>query len=124
MLARRILAASIYAPADCAKTFGVRYQSAITATTTAVPSNPSPEQSTITEAIARDHRHLEAYFTQVINNGGNFDHQQRYGNEFIWKLARYAVAEELVVYPAFEKHVSSRDVLKLTESEHRDNHEV
>lgn len=33
------------------------------------------------------------------------DHQDRYGNQFRWQLARHSVAEELLVYPAFEKYL-------------------
>lgn len=33
------------------------------------------------------------------------DHQDRYGNQFRWQLARHSVAEELIVYPAFEKYL-------------------
>jgi hypothetical protein len=33
------------------------------------------------------------------------DHQDRYGNQFRWQLARHSVAEELLVYPAFEEYL-------------------
>lgn len=64
--------------------------------------------STISEAIIKDHRELEQYYKEVVNNAGNHDHQDRYGNQFTWELARHSVGEELVVYPAFEKYLGDK----------------
>lgn len=36
-------------------------------------------------------------------HAGDCDHQDRYGNQFVWELVRHSVGEELVVYPAIEK---------------------
>ncbi|KAL6835877.1 hypothetical protein J3E69DRAFT_352353 [Trichoderma sp. SZMC 28015] len=47
--------------------------------------------STISEAIIKDHRELEEYYNEVVNNPGNHDHQDRYGNQFTWELARHSV---------------------------------
>ncbi|USP76444.1 hypothetical protein yc1106_03718 [Curvularia clavata] len=58
--------------------------------------------STISEAITRDHRDLRKYYDEIVDNK---DHQDRYGNQFRWQLARHSVAEELLVYPAFEKYL-------------------
>jgi len=60
--------------------------------------------TTITEAITKDHRELEEYYNEVISSNDH-DHQERFGNQFTWELARHSVGEELVVYPAFEKHM-------------------
>jgi hypothetical protein len=60
--------------------------------------------TTISEAITKDHRELEEYYNEVINSTDH-DHQQRFGNQFTWELARHSVGEELIVYPAFEKHL-------------------
>ncbi|KAF2840859.1 hypothetical protein M501DRAFT_931064 [Patellaria atrata CBS 101060] len=60
--------------------------------------------STISEAIKHDHRELEQYYNEVVNSSDP-DHQQRYGNQFTWELARHSVGEELIVYPAFEKYL-------------------
>jgi hemerythrin superfamily protein len=60
--------------------------------------------STISDAIIKDHRELEQYYNQVTNSSDH-DHQQRFGNQFTWELARHSVAEELIVYPAFERHL-------------------
>ncbi|KAL6703598.1 hypothetical protein ACN47E_009458 [Coniothyrium glycines] len=61
--------------------------------------------STISEVITRDHRELEKYYKEVINNPDDIDHQERWGNQFRWELARHSVAEELLVYPAMEKYL-------------------
>ena len=63
--------------------------------------------STITNAITKDHRELEQYYNEVIGSNDH-DHQERYGNQFVWELARHSVGEELVVYPALEKHLGSQ----------------
>jgi len=62
----------------------------------------------LSDAIKKDHRELQQYYNEVVNNPGNHDHQQRYGNQFTWELARHSVAEELVVYPAFEKYLGKK----------------
>ncbi|KAK1249770.1 hypothetical protein MKX08_009773 [Trichoderma sp. CBMAI-0020] len=64
--------------------------------------------STISDAITKDHREIEQYYNEVINNPGNHDHQDRYGNQFVWELARHSVGEELVVYPAMEKYLGAK----------------
>ncbi|KAL7938439.1 hypothetical protein V8C35DRAFT_276801 [Trichoderma chlorosporum] len=38
--------------------------------------------STISEAIIKDHRELEQYYNEVVNNAGNHDYRDRYGNQF------------------------------------------
>ncbi|KAK4183018.1 hypothetical protein QBC35DRAFT_444175 [Podospora australis] len=60
--------------------------------------------ATITEAITQDHRELENCFNEIVNST-DLDHQQRWGNQFTWELARHSVGEELILYPAFEKHM-------------------
>lgn len=78
--------------------------------------------STISEAIIKDHRELEEYYNEVVNNPGNHDHQDRYGNQFTWELARHSVGEELVVYPAFEKYLGEKG--KAMAEEDRKDHAV
>ncbi|KAJ5499379.1 hypothetical protein N7453_008430 [Penicillium expansum] len=56
----------------------------------------------ISEAIKDDHRRLESYYN-IIMNSEDEDEQTRFQNQFTWELARHAVAEELVVFPALEK---------------------
>lgn len=78
--------------------------------------------STISEAIIKDHRELKEYYNEVVNNPGNHDHQDRYGNQFTWELARHSVGEELVVYPAFEKYLGEKG--KAMAEEDRKEHAV
>jgi hemerythrin superfamily protein len=78
--------------------------------------------STISDAIKEDHRELEEYYNEVINSTDH-DHQQSYGNQFTWELARHSVGEELVVYPQYEKLMGSKGV-ELLENDRRDHHRV
>jgi hemerythrin superfamily protein len=61
--------------------------------------------SSITEVITSDHREIQSAYNEIVNNPTDVDHQTRYGNQFTWELARHSVAEELIVYPAFEKYL-------------------
>ncbi|KAF1739616.1 putative hemerythrin-like protein [Beauveria bassiana] len=79
--------------------------------------------STISDAIIKDHRELKQYYDEVVNNPSNHDHQQRYGNQFTWELARHSVGEELVVYPALEKYLGDRGK-QLADSDRKEHHEV
>lgn len=76
--------------------------------------------ATISEAITRDHRDLRRYYDEIVNNKGDLDHQDRYGNQFRWQLARHSVAEELIVYPAFEKYLG--DTGKVQADRDREQH--
>ncbi|KAJ4359003.1 hypothetical protein N0V95_002538 [Ascochyta clinopodiicola] len=55
----------------------------------------------LTEAITSDHRELERLYHTIVNCK-DAEQQARYGNQFVWELARHSVAEELIVYPAIE----------------------
>lgn len=78
---------------------------------------------TIAAAVIKDHRELEEYYKQVTNNTNNHDHQQRYGNQFVWELARHSVGEELVLYPAMEKHLGDRGK-EMAEEDRKEHHKV
>ncbi|KAM3506743.1 hypothetical protein MY10362_002203 [Beauveria mimosiformis] len=79
--------------------------------------------STISSAIVKDHGELKQYYDEVINNPNNHDHQQRYGNQFTWELARHSVGEELVVYPALEKYLGDRGK-KMADEDREEHHQV
>lgn len=81
------------------------------------------KMSTISEAIIKDHREIEQYYNEVINNKGDHDHQDRYGNQFVWELARHSVGEELVVYPAMEKYLGEKGK-EMAESDRKEHAEV
>lgn len=59
---------------------------------------------TIIDTIKTDHRHIEEYYNNVINATDD-DARTRWQNQFVWEVARHSIAEELVVYPAIEKHL-------------------
>jgi len=79
--------------------------------------------STISEAITKDHRKLETYYKEIINNPTDIDHATRYGNQFTWELARHSVAEELLVYPAMEKYMGAKGKAH-AELDRQQHHEV
>ncbi|KAJ2998053.1 hypothetical protein NUW58_g441 [Xylaria curta] len=58
----------------------------------------------VSEAIREDHKQLKDYYNHVVNSK-DLDEQERYGNAFVWELARHSIAEEIVVYPAFERDI-------------------
>jgi len=79
--------------------------------------------STISDAIIKDHRELEKCYEEVINNPDDIDHITRYGNQFSWELARHSVAEELLIYPAFEKYMG-KDGHEKAEHDRKEHHQV
>ncbi|EGY16594.1 hypothetical protein VDGD_07758 [Verticillium dahliae] len=78
--------------------------------------------SSISDSIIKDHRELEQYYNEVVNSTSH-DHQERFGNQFTWELARHSVGEELVVYPAFEKHLGEKG-RSMAESDRKEHHQV
>lgn len=79
--------------------------------------------ATISNAIIKDHRELEDYFNEVVGHPQDHDHQQRYGNQFVWELARHSVAEELILYPAMEKYLGSKGK-EMAEHDRQEHHKV
>jgi hemerythrin-like domain-containing protein len=72
------------------------------------------------DAIKKDHRELEEYYNIIVSSGDT-DEQIRFQNKFTWELARHAIGEELVVYPALEKHL--RDGTETADKD-RDEHQT
>ncbi|GKZ69486.1 hypothetical protein AnigIFM50267_004695 [Aspergillus niger] len=58
----------------------------------------------ISEAIKTDHRELEDYYNKILNSATEKE-KIEWQNQFTWELARHSIAEELVVYPQFEKSI-------------------
>ncbi|KAA8641975.1 hypothetical protein EYZ11_004264 [Aspergillus tanneri] len=58
----------------------------------------------ISDTIKEDHREIEATYDRIITSYDR-DEQIRFQNLFTWELARHFVGEELIIYPAFEKHI-------------------
>lgn len=63
--------------------------------------------SAISDAIKKDHREIEQYYQNILDAKDN-DAATRWQNQFTWELARHSIAEELVVYPAFEKNIGQQ----------------
>ena len=69
-------------------------------------STTASTASTVSDVVIRDHRELDEAYKQIINAADD-DTRVRWQNQFTWELARHSVGEELVVYPAFEKHLGA-----------------
>jgi len=52
--------------------------------------------------IKAEHEYLESAYQSILG-AGTEDERLRWRNQFVWELARYAVGEELVMLPVFEK---------------------
>jgi len=63
--------------------------------------------STISDAIKKDHEDIKEYANN-IRAATDDDTKTRWQNQFTWELARHSIAEELVVYPAFAKHLGTK----------------
>lgn len=85
-------------------------------------STATTEMTSITDAILHDHRELQNYYNEVVNSTDP-DHQERYGNQFVWELARHSIAEELIVYPAFEKYITNGGH-EMAEKDRAEHHQV
>lgn len=73
----------------------------------------------ILNALAQDHRELESHSKRILSSTDT-DEQTRYQNQFTWELARHAIGEELIVYPAIAKHV--KDGQRIADKD-RDEHQ-
>lgn len=69
---------------------------------TAATSTPN----TISAAIAAD-RHKLATFHHKLLEPTTTDERARFQNQFCWELARHAVGVEIVVLPAYERHLGA-----------------
>jgi len=63
--------------------------------------------STISDAIKKAHQEIKEY-AENIRTATDDDSKTRWQNQFTWELARHSIGEELVVYPAFAKHLGAK----------------
>ncbi|KAK4113266.1 hypothetical protein N656DRAFT_708435 [Canariomyces notabilis] len=70
------------------------------------PATATDAIDRVSDRIKHDHRELEQYYNN-IKSANRDDDKVKWQNMFVWELARHSIAEEIVVYPAFEKHVSN-----------------
>ncbi|PGH32705.1 hypothetical protein GX50_04487 [[Emmonsia] crescens] len=59
----------------------------------------------ISDSVKKDHKELEAFHNQIINADNDII-KARFQNHFVWEVARFSVAEELLLYPALEKNLA------------------
>ncbi|KAI9370183.1 hemerythrin HHE cation binding domain-containing protein [Aspergillus egyptiacus] len=67
-----------------------------------ISQSPIAMTPRIIDAIKGDHRELEDYYGKILSATTDKEKIQ-WQNQFTWELARHSIAEELVVYPQFEK---------------------
>jgi hemerythrin superfamily protein len=67
----------------------------------------SANASTVMDAIKHDHAELKDYYENILGAKDD-DSKIRWQNQFTWELARHSIGEELVVYPAMEKHMGDQ----------------
>jgi hemerythrin-like domain-containing protein len=73
----------------------------------------------VSDRIKHDHDELREYYNN-IKNAQRDDDKIKWQNQFVWELARHSLAEEIVVYPAFEKHIPDGVVMaEKDRSEHQ-----
>lgn len=76
----------------------------------------------ISDAVKTDHRELKEYYDKIVH-ANHMEEQVRYQNQFVWELARHSIAEELVLYPALEKHLGSEGKV-LADRDRREHYKV
>lgn len=75
----------------------------------------------VTDVIRQDHREIEQYYNKIIGAQDD-DGATRWQNQFTWELARHSIAEELVLYPAFERKLGDKG--KEIAQKDRDEHQA
>jgi len=63
--------------------------------------------STISDTIKKDHEEIKKYANNIRAATDDVT-KTSWQNQLTWELARHSIAEELVVYPAFEKHLGEK----------------
>jgi hemerythrin superfamily protein len=66
----------------------------------------SSAMAKLSAAIKDDHEELEEFYNNTLN-ATTRDEKDRWRNQLTWELARHAVGEELVLYPAMEKYLAN-----------------
>jgi len=106
---------------------GIRSQSTTHTTSSTTQGTPTGVKmpidaiTRVSDRIKHDHRELEEYYNK-IKEASRDDDKVRWQNQFVWELARHSIAEELVVYPAMEKHVP--DGVRMAEKDRSEHQQV
>lgn len=75
--------------------------------------------TSISDVIKKDHRELETYHDRIVNSVDE-NEKTAYQNQFTWELARYSHAEEILVYPEFERYIpGAKEVADKDRREHQ-----
>lgn len=77
--------------------------------------------SRILDTIREDHQQIKAIYNTLIHSNDP-EEQTQFQNLFTWGLARHTVGEELVVFPAIEKHI--RDGMETMDQNRREHQTV
>jgi hemerythrin-like domain-containing protein len=80
-----------------------------------------PVATRVSDRIKHDHQELQEFYNNIKNSKSQ-DDKVRWQNQFVWELARHSIAEEIVVYPAFEKHIEGG--LKMAEKDRSEHQQV
>ena len=75
----------------------------------------------VSDRIKHDHEELQEYYNN-IKKAARDDDKVKWQNQFVWELARHSIAEELVVYPALEKHIP--DGVRMAEKDRSEHQQV
>jgi hypothetical protein len=96
-----------YSPSGCLKGASkplFQHRLLVSSADTTATSMSSANGATVMDAIKHDHAELKEYYNNILNAKDD-DSMTRWQNQFVWELARHSIGEELVVYPAMEKHM-------------------
>ncbi|CZS88539.1 hypothetical protein WAI453_010724 [Rhynchosporium graminicola] len=61
----------------------------------------------VSEAIGQDHHYLDQCYDN-LKAASTTEDKTKWRNMLVWNLARHAISEELIVYPAMEKHLGEK----------------
>ncbi|KAG2006898.1 hypothetical protein CC2G_014637 [Coprinopsis cinerea AmutBmut pab1-1] len=70
--------------------------------------------------IASEHQEVYALFDSYIGNAGNPEVQKTMADQLCWQIARHSAAEELLIYPLFERFLGE-DGKKLADTDRSDH---
>ena len=78
------------------------------------------QSQTISEAIGSDHKTIDSY-AENIKTATSLEDKIKWRNQFTWALARHAISEELIMYPAMEKHMGQEglDLTNVDREQHQ-----
>jgi hypothetical protein len=100
----------------------IRFQSTETRQGTPTGTPVAASAATrVSDRVKHDHHELREYYNNM-KSAPRDDDKIKWQNQFVWELARHSIAEELVVYPAFEKHIP--DGMKMAEKDRSEHQQV